>query len=171
MKSKFSIAPARREDLPEVLAMIRELAEFERLTHLMECTIDRLEAALFGREPCVECLLGWAEDETGEYPRRQPVAYALYFHNYSTFLGRRGLYLEDLYVRPAHRHRGHARALLVHLAGIAVERGCGRFEWTVLDWNTGAQDVYRGLGADILPDWRVTRLTGDALKKLADSRS
>ena len=168
MRSQFSIAPARREDLAQVLAMIRELAEFERLTHLLECSTENLNDALFGPEPCVECLLGWVE-APGQ--PKQPVAYALYFHNYSTFLGRRGLYLEDLYVRPAHRHRGHARALLAHLAGIAVERGCGRFEWTVLDWNTGAQDVYRSLGADVMPDWRVTRLTGDALKKLARSNS
>jgi GNAT superfamily N-acetyltransferase len=164
MKSQFSIAPARPEDVAQLLAMIRELAEFEHLTHLLECTTDKLDAALFGSERCVECLLGWVEE-----PRqpKQPVAYALFFHNYSTFLGRRGLYLEDLYVRPGYRHRGHARALLARLAAIAVKRDCGRFEWTVLDWNTGAQDVYRGLGADVMPDWRVTRLTGDALKKLA----
>lgn len=168
MESQFSIAPARPEDLSEVLAMIRELAEFEHLTHLLECTTEKLEAALFGPERCVECLLGWIEEQGQP---RQAVAYALYFHNYSTFLGRRGLYLEDIYVKPAYRHRGHARAMLIHLAGIAVERNCGRFEWTVLDWNSGAQDVYRGLGADILPDWRVTRLTGEALKKLANAKA
>ena len=168
MRPIFSIAPAGREDIVHVLAMIRELAEFEHLTHLLECTADNLESALFGPERCIECLLGWA----GEAGRpKQAVAYAIYFHNYSTFLGRRGLYLEDLYVRPDHRHRGHARALLVHLAGIAVERGCGRFEWTVLDWNTGAQDVYRGLGANVMPDWRVTRLTGEALSRLAAAKA
>ena len=163
----FSIAQARREDVPQLLSMIRELAEFERLTPLLECRAEDFERDLFGPQPAIECLLGWEEDAG----QRSAVAYALYFHNYSTFLGRRGLYLEDLYVRPAHRHRGHARAMLIRLARLAVERGCGRFEWTVLDWNSGAQDFYRGLGAELLPDWRITRLTGDALKKLAGARS
>ena len=160
---QFSIAAARPEDVAELLAMIRELAEFEHLSHLLECTEQQLGDALFGPDKSIEALLGWVE----EGGRREATAYALYFHNFSTFLGRRGLYLEDLYVRPAHRHRGHARALLARLAALAVERGCGRFEWTVLDWNTGAQDVYRGIGAEVLPEWRITRMTGDALRRLA----
>jgi GNAT superfamily N-acetyltransferase len=95
------------------------------------------------------------------------VAFALYFHNFSTFLGRRGLYLEDLYVQPAHRGRGYGRALLLHLARLAVERGCGRFEWAVLDWNVNAQRFYASLGATVMPDWRITRVTGDALARMA----
>ena len=146
--------------------MIRELAEFEHLTHLLECTEDKLQVALFGPQPCIEALIGWVD-----VPDPQAVAYTICFQNYSTFLGRPGLYLEDLYVRPAWRKRGYARSLLTHLAGLAVARGCGRFEWSVLDWNTGAQDFYRGLGAEVLPDWHITRLTGAALERLAGSRS
>ena len=164
--TRYHIEPVRREDIVHVLAMIRELAEFERLGHLVECTEERLAAAFFGPDKSVEAFLGWA-DEDGV---REPVAYVICFHNFSTFLGQRGLYLEDLFVRPAHRHRGHARALLSHLAALAVERGCARFEWSVLDWNTGAQDFYRGIGADVMPDWRITRLTGEALKHLAAPR-
>ena len=163
MTIPFDIAPARPEDAGDILSMIRELAEFERLDHLLECTLGNLEEALFGPERSIECLMGWAE----EAKARVPVAYAIYFHNYSTFLGKRGLYLEDLYVRPAWRHRGLARALLAQLARIALARGCARFEWSVLDWNTGAQDVYRRLGADVMPDWRITRLSGPALQQLA----
>ncbi len=96
-----------------------------------------------------------------------PVAFALYFHNYSTFLGRKGLYLEDVYVKPAHRRRGIGRALLIHLARIAVERGCGRFEWSVLDWNAPAIAFYEGLGATVMPEWRIVRVTGEALAALA----
>ncbi len=161
--TSFSIEPVRREDLPQVMSMIVELAEFERLLDMVECTEDQLAAALFGEHKSVEAMLGWVDIDG----QREAVAYAIYFHNFSTFLGRRGLFLEDLYVRPAHRKEGFARALLTRLAALAVERGCGRFEWTVLDWNTGAQDFYRGMGADILPDWRITRVTGEALKKLA----
>lgn len=160
------IAPARPADVVHLIAMIRELAEFEHLTHLLECDEDKLQAALFGPQPCIEALIGWVDD-----PAPQAVAYTICFQNYSTFLGRPGLYLEDLYVRPAWRKRGHARSLLTHLAGLAVARGCGRFEWSVLDWNTGAQDFYRGLGAEVLPDWRITRLTGEALERLAGNRS
>ena len=162
----FSIAPARHEDVSHIMAMIRELAAFEKLTHLLECTEEQLDEALFGPHPVIEAVLGWVESTDGG---REAAAYALCFTNFSTFLGRKGLYLEDLFVRPAFRHRGYARALLRHLAALAVERGCGRFEWAVLNWNEGAQAFYRGLGADILPDWRITRLTGDALKKLASS--
>lgn len=163
---QFSIAPVHREDVGHVMAMIRELADFEELTHLLECNEAQLTDALFAPKPVIEAVIGWVAETDGT---RAPVAYALCFTNFSTFLGRQGLYLEDLFVRPAFRHRGYARALLQHLAALAVKRGCGRFEWTVLDWNEGAQAFYRGLGADILPDWRITRLTGDALKKLASS--
>jgi GNAT superfamily N-acetyltransferase len=156
--TRFSIEPVRREDLSHVLFMIRELAEFEHLLEVVECTEEQLATAL-----SIEAMLGWVDDDG----QREAVAYAIYFHNFSTFMGKRGLYLEDLYVRPAHRKEGFARAMLTRLAGLAIERGCARFEWTVLDWNTGAQDFYRGMGADVLPDWRITRLTGEALRKVA----
>jgi GNAT superfamily N-acetyltransferase len=155
----FDIRPARPEDVGAVHAMIRALAEFERLAHLCVATEADLEAALFGPRPAAEVLVAWAGPE--------PAAFALYFHNFSTFLGRRGLWLEDLYVRPEWRRRGCAQALLRSLAGIARERGCGRFEWAVLDWNTPAQDFYRSLGASVLPDWRIVRVVGDSLVALA----
>lgn len=142
-------------------ALIVELAEYEKLVHLVEATPADLAAALFSQGATIEAVLVWVEGES------QPVGFALYFHNFSTFLGRRGLYLEDLYVKPAYRGQGHGRALLVHLAKLAVERKCGRFEWSVLDWNTSAQGFYESLGAKLLPDWRITRVTGEALLQLA----
>lgn len=157
----FRIAPARRQDVGHVLRMIVALADYEKLSHLCVATEARLDAALFGAVPAAEVVLGWED--------AQPVAFALFFHNFSTFLARKGLYLEDLFVQPAHRRRGYGRALLVHLAGLAVERGCGRFEWAVLDWNAPALRFYESLGATVLPDWRITRLTGSALEALARS--
>jgi len=178
--ASFTIAGAQPADVPQLLALIRGLAEFERLTHLVECTEARLDAALFGPQPAVEALLAWEREARdtaacdrpgpGESRRDDPAAplgFALFFHNYSTFLGRRGLYLEDLYVRPEHRGRGCGRALLRALARIALERDCGRFEWSVLDWNVQAQGFYRALGASVLPDWRIVRLTGEGIAQLA----
>ncbi|MBK7471047.1 MAG: GNAT family N-acetyltransferase [Betaproteobacteria bacterium] len=156
----FSIVPATRADVSEILAMIRELAEFENLSHLCVATEADLERNLFAAPARIEVLLG---KENGE-----SVCFALFFHNFSTFLGKPGLYLEDLYVRPAWRRNGYGRALLVRLAGLAVERGCGRFEWSVLDWNEDAIRFYMSLGALVLPDWRITRVTGAALAALAD---
>ena len=156
---KFSIATAITSDVPEIHAMVRELAEYEKLTHLCVSSADDIARALFGPQANAEVLLGKEDDAA--------VAFALYFHNYSTFLGRRGLYLEDLFVRPAYRRRGYAGRMLAHLASLAVERGCGRFEWSVLDWNTPAIGFYQSLGAQVLPDWRITRLSGDALGELA----
>ena len=155
----FRILRAKRDDVRHVLGMIEALADYEQLRHLCVATEVALDAALFGPKPAAEVLLGW-EDE-------RPVAFALFFHNFSTFLGRKGLYLEDLFVQPAFRRRGYGRALLVHLARIAVERGCGRFEWAVLDWNASAIGFYESLGASVLPDWRITRVTGSALERLA----
>jgi len=152
-----TLRPAERRDLPAIVQLIDELAQFEHLSHLCEVTADKLETHLFGPRPAAECLLGEIHGE--------PVAFALYFTNFSTFLGKPGLYLEDLYVRPAHRRSGLGKALLVHLAELACERGYGRFEWTVLDWNEDAVRFYRKLGAEVLPDWRICRLSGDALQK------
>ncbi len=156
----FDIRPARREDVGVVQAMIRALAEYEKLAHLCVAVEADLEAALFGPRPAAEVLIAWHSD--------RPAGFALFFHNFSTFLGRRGLWLEDLFVQPAYRRQGCAQALLRTLAGIARERGCGRFEWTVLDWNTPAIDFYRSLGATVLPDWRIARVVGPALDALAD---
>ena len=157
--SRVHIAPATRADVPAIVEMIHGLAEFEKLSALCVASEDDVEGALFGGKAAVEVVLAWEGDKTA--------GFALFFHNFSTFLGRRGLYLEDLYVRPVFRRRGYGRALLVYLARLAVERGCGRFEWTVLDWNAAAIGFYEQLGAQVLPEWRITRVTGAALTALA----
>jgi len=141
--------------------MIKALAEFEKLSHLCVATKSDLEEALFGSRPAAEALIACADGEAA--------GFALYFHNFSTFLGRRGLWLEDLFVQPDYRSRGCARALLRALAEVAVARNCGRFEWAVLDWNARAIDFYEQLGATVLPDWRIVRVVGPALQALAAS--
>jgi GNAT superfamily N-acetyltransferase len=154
-----SIRRAEPGDVAAIHTMIMALAEFEQLAQLFVATKTDLAEALFGPRPAAEVLIAAiAGDSAG---------FALFFHNYSTFLGRRGLWLEDLFVLPAYRRRGCAKALLRALAAIARDRGCGRFEWAVLDWNTGAIDFYRGLGATVLPDWRIVRVVGPALAALA----
>jgi len=154
-----TIRAATPADVGAMHALMYELAEFEKLTHLFTGTAVGLADALFGTRPAAEALV--AEDAG------RIVGYALFFHNYSTFLSRRGLYLEDLYVQPSQRGTGLGTAMLRALAAIAVERGCARFEWTVLEWNTPAIGFYEKLGATVLPDWRVVRMTGEALEKLA----
>jgi GNAT superfamily N-acetyltransferase len=156
---RFVIRPAQPADVPDVLAMIRELAQFERLSHLCVGSEADLADALFGPRPAAEALIARAES--------QAAGFALFFHSYSTFLGQRSLWLEDLFVRPAHRRQGCAQVLLRALAALAVERNCGRFEWAVLDWNAAAIDFYRTLGATVLPDWRIVRVVGPALAALA----
>lgn len=153
------IAPATAADVPLVLGLIRDLAEYERMADQVQASEADIESALFGERPCAEAVLARAGDEA--------VGFALFFHSFSTFVGRRGLYLEDLYVRPAFRGRGIGRRLLAHLAALAVERGCGRFEWSVLDWNAPAIEAYRRAGAVPMDEWTVYRLTGDALRALA----
>jgi len=150
---------ATAEDTPVILAMIRELADYERMSHEVVADVTRLRQSLFGERRVAEVLI--AEK------RREPVGFALFFHNFSTFVGRPGIYLEDLYVRPAARGSGIGKALLVRLARIAVERGCGRLEWAVLDWNEPAIGFYRRLGATAMDEWTVFRLTGAALEDLA----
>jgi GNAT superfamily N-acetyltransferase len=142
-----------------ILELIRGLAEYERLSHEVVATEAQIEASLFGPGPAAEVVIAWAGDRA--------VGFALFFHNFSTFLGRRGIYLEDLFVVPEWRGRGVGRRLLTHLARLAVERGCGRFEWSVLSWNEPAVGFYRKLGAEVMEDWRICRVTGDALVRLA----
>ncbi|HZZ14214.1 MAG TPA: GNAT family N-acetyltransferase [Paraburkholderia sp.] len=156
---RAAIRAATPADTRAIFALTYELAEFEQLTHVFTATEDGLHDALFGARPSIEALV--AEDQGSL------VGYAMFFHNYSSFVGKRGLYLEDVYVQPSQRGGGLGTALLARLAAIAVERQCGRFEWTVLDWNRPAIGFYEKMGATILPDWRVVRLTGDALNQLA----
>ena len=153
--SKASLRPAEPRDLEAIVGLVHELAQFEKLTHLVQVTPQRLHPHLFGERPVAEAVVA----EHGA----QVVGFALFFTNFSTFLGKPGLYLEDLYVQPAHRGRGIGRAVLAHLAALAVERGCGRFEWSVLDWNANAIRVYEGMGATVMPEWRICRVSGDAL--------
>lgn len=150
------------DDTPLVLTLIRGLAEYERLAHEAVATEADIRESLFGARPAAEVLIAETSDE--------PAGFALFFHNYSTFLGRRGLYLEDLFVFPAFRGRGIGRALMARLAQIAVERQCGRFEWWVLDWNEPSIRFYESLGARAMSDWTVYRLTGEPLKRLASER-
>jgi GNAT superfamily N-acetyltransferase len=161
----FRISAACPQDAGIVVDLVRQLAAYEKLSHLVVATEERVRDELFGPRPVIECVLGW-EGEGGD---ARPVGFALYFHNFSTFLARRGIYLEDLFVLPAARGRGYGKALLRHVARLAVERGCGRFEWAVLDWNRPAIDFYRAMGAEVLPDWRICRVTGEALARLGGS--
>lgn len=155
------VRAATSDDVPLIRSLIEGLAEYERLRHECVATDDLLQAALFGPRPYAEVVIAeWA----GE-----PAGFALFFHNFSTFLARPGIYLEDLYVRPEHRGHGIGRALLRHLAQQAVERGCGRLEWSVLDWNEDAIGFYKKLGARAQDEWTVYRVTGDALTQLATS--
>lgn len=152
------IEPATAADAPLVLSLIRELAEFERLLHEARATEADLRETLFGDRPFAEVVIARLGAEA--------VGFALFFHNYSTFLGKPGIYLEDLFVRPEHRGKGFGELLLRHLARLAVQRGCGRFEWSVLDWNQRAIDFYKKLGAQPLNDWTTFRVSGTALEKL-----
>lgn len=156
---KSRIIFATESDVPEILAFIRELAGFEKLTHEVQATEARLRESLFGEKKYAEVLLLEEED------RR--VGFALFFHNYSTFLGVPGIYLEDLFIRPESRGKGYGRRLLAYLAKLAVERGCGRFEWSVLDWNQSAIDFYLSLGSRPLSEWTAHRVTGEALRELS----
>lgn len=159
--TQLSIRPAGPADVAPILAMIRELAVFEKLEHMVVADEALLHEALFGARPSCEAIVGAEGDDT-------VVTFALFFHNFSTFLGRKGLYLEDLYVKQARRGQGYGKQMLMALAALAVERGCGRFEWSVLDWNANAIAFYEKMGATVLPDWRVCRVTGPALTALAN---
>ncbi|MDK3024397.1 GNAT family N-acetyltransferase [Cupriavidus taiwanensis] len=169
-KPTFTLRPATAADSETLFNLILALAEYEKLAHLVEATPQKIEAALFGAKPHAEAVLvevdADADADVDARSGRKAVGFALFFHNFSTFLARPGLYLEDLYVDPAWRGHGLGKALLKHLAALAVERGCGRFEWSVLDWNQPSIDFYQAMGADVLPDWRICRVTGAALDKL-----
>ena len=153
------IEKATVNDVPLILQFIRELAEYERLLDRVTASEELLSETLFGPRPAAEVLLAYESNE--------PAGFAIYFFNYSTFMGRPGLYLEDLFVRPPVRGRGFGRALLAHLAQIAIERNCGRMEWAVLDWNEPAIGFYKRLGAVLMDDWTVFRLWDKALRDLA----
>jgi len=159
--SDFRIRPARVEDVPIILQLIRDLATYERAPDEVVATEEQLIDVLFDERPGAEVLLAF-EGES-------PVGFALYFYNFSTWLGRPGLYLEDLFVKPEKRGKGYGRALLVGLARIARDRGCGRMEWAVLDWNEPAINFYRALGAKPMDEWTVFRLTRDEIARLATS--
>ena len=163
MSAPLSIRPAAPRDCAFILSLIRELAEYEKLSHTVVATEKMLRESLFGPLPAAEVVIGCWNGE--------PVGFALFFTNFSTFLGRPGLYLEDLYVQPAHRGRGIGKALLTHLAKLAVERNYGRVEWSVLDWNTPSIDFYKSVGAVLMDEWTIFRLTGDALKTLGSTQS
>jgi GNAT superfamily N-acetyltransferase len=159
LDTTFAIRPATPSDVTHIQSMIVELAVFEKLEHLVVATEEKLHEGLFGPHPACEAIVGEADGEV--------VTFALFFHNFSTFLTKRGLYLEDLYVRQSHRGKGYGSRMLKHLARLAVERGCGRFEWSVLDWNTPAINFYQSMGAEVMPDWRICRVTGAPLEALA----
>jgi len=155
----FQIRAATKDDVPVILSFIKKLADYERLSHEVVATEAVLRESLFGRRRTAEVALG--------YFKREPVGFVLFFHNYSTFLGQPGIYIEDLFVDEAFRRRGFGRALLTYVARLAKERRCGRLEWSVLDWNEPAINFYKKLGATPMTEWTVHRVTGESLRKLA----
>ncbi|MFU0841579.1 MAG: Protease synthase and sporulation negative regulatory protein PAI 1 [Burkholderia sp.] len=160
---EFFIRDARPEDCGAVCELVRELADYEKLSDECHATEEKLRAELFGPKPVIGCLIGWERDEGGE----RPVAMALYFYNFSTFEMHRGIYLEDLFVKDGHRSRGYGSRLIRALAAKAVKEGCPRFDWQVLDWNKPAIDFYKSLGAKVRGEWLTCRLEGESLRRAA----
>ena len=160
MDELLVIKKAEKKDSRLVLSFIKKLAEYEKLSHEVSATQEILEETLFGKDAKAECVIGYYDNN--------PVAFALFFHNFSTFLGKPGIYLEDLFVLPEMRGKGFGKEMLKYLAKLAKERNCGRLEWWVLDWNETAIKFYKSLGAFPMDEWTVFRLTGDALNKLAE---
>lgn len=156
----FEIKSAKIEDIPLILSFIKQLAEYEKLSHEVSATEDLLKEKLFGSKQYAEIIIGYLDDE--------PVSFALFFYNFSTFLGKPGIYLEDLFVLPSAREKGIGQRMLAYLARLVKERDCGRLEWLVLDWNEPAIGFYKQLGAKALDEWTVYRLGGEALNELAD---
>jgi GNAT superfamily N-acetyltransferase len=159
MSSQFSIRPATEVDVPLIFAFIQELAAYEKLAHEVSATEELLRRNLFTGRQGAEVLLALEGEKAA--------GFALFFNNFSTFLGKPGIYLEDLYIRSAYRRRGYGRALMIYVARLAKQRDCGRFEWSVLNWNAPSLEFYRSLGANPMSDWTVERVTGDALTQLA----
>jgi len=159
MSDTVRIRDAAPTDAALILSLIRELADYEKMLDQVTATEADLRTALFGPHPSAECIIAELDGE--------PAGFALFFHNFSTFLGKPGLYLEDLYVKPALRGKGIGKRLLAHLAALTLSRGCGRFEWSVLDWNTPAIRFYHSLGAQMMDAWKINRLSGEALQRLA----
>jgi len=160
-KQSLRIAPAEESQVPLILGFIRQLAEYEKLLHKVEADEAKIRESLFGPRPCAEVVIAyWGE---------QPAGFAIFFQTYSTFWGRPGIYLEDLFVEPSFRGHGVGKALLVHLAKLTRERGGARLEWSVLDWNEPAIQFYKGLGAEPLEEWTMYRVTGEKLDKLAQT--
>lgn len=157
----LQIRPAGEQDVPVILGFIRALAEYEKLTHEVVTNEAELRHMLFGPRPFAEVVIA--------YTPERAVGFALFFHTFSTFLGKPGLYLEDLFVNSEDRGKGYGKALMRHLARLALERGCGRFEWSVLDWNTPSIDFYKRLGARLMDDWTVCRMDGESLRTLVTS--
>jgi GNAT superfamily N-acetyltransferase len=160
-RQDFQIRSAQVEDVPVILQLIRDLATYERAPNEVTATEEQLVDVLFGERPAAEVLLAFEQDS--------PVGFGVFFYNFSTWLGRPGLYLEDLFVKPENRGKGYGRALLIELAKIARDRGCGRMEWAVLDWNEPAIKFYRALGAKPMDEWTVFRLTRDGIARLANA--
>ena len=157
--SNFLIRPASESDVGTIFSLIKELADYERLAHQVVATREDIRKSLFGERPFAEALIG-------EY-EKTPISFALFFYNFSTFIGKPGIYLEDLYVKPEYRSKGFGRKMLAHIARLAIKRNCGRFEWSVLDWNRPAIRTYDKLNAKPMQDWILYRLTGKALAELA----
>ena len=158
MAKNFYIRGATKEDIPTIISLIRELAVYEKLEHELVATPELFEKSLFSENPSAEVVIGEIEGKA--------VGYALFFHNFSTFLGKKGLYLEDLFVKPDYRGLGFGKELLLHLVKIAKDRGCGRMEWSVLDWNQPAIEFYKSLGAVPMEEWTVFRLDSVAINKI-----
>ncbi len=156
----LTLRPADAADAVAIFDLVKALAEYEKLSHAVTGSVAQLQTHLFGSRPYAEAILAEWDG--------QPVGFALFFYNYSTFLTKPGIYLEDLFVLPSHRRKGIGTALLTHLAERAIAEGCGRLEWSVLDWNEPAIAFYQRIGADVLPDWRICRVTGNALTALAE---
>lgn len=156
------IRTGTEEDAPVIFSLIKELAEYEHLAHEVVASVDDIRRTLFGERPFAETLIG----EYGDLP----ISFALFFYNFSTFMGKPGIYLEDLYVQPEHRGKGFGSKMLAHIAALARERNCGRFEWSVLNWNTPAIRTYEKLGATPMEEWILYRLSGEALDRLADKK-
>lgn len=160
-EENFVIKRAVPEDVPLILSLIKEIAEYEKLSHEVVATEETLNNSLFGENANTEVIIGYYDDK--------PAGYAVFFHNFSTFIGKSGIYLEDIYVKPELRGKGIGKKLFLHLVKLAVERNCGRMEWSVLNWNSPAINFYQKLGAKAMDEWTVFRLTEDKLNKLAES--